>query len=119
MSFRAVVDSRRVEGMLVIGLDEQRRSCGLAANPRHQALSFVKVWELRALLEELGASALVVVVFPPGPAVEPSAHERDAFVDLRARAHRAHVELLDCVVVRGERSWSLRALSAVRDVLSS
>jgi hypothetical protein len=71
-------------------------------------LSFVKVWELRALAEELDARSLVVAVFPPGPALTPSAHELRSFVELRARARRAHVDLVDCIVVRGEKSWSLR-----------
>jgi hypothetical protein len=109
----AFVDGGAVEGMLVIGLDGRRRPCGLAVNRRHRALSFIKVWELRALADELDASALVIAVFPAGNGGAPSEHERRVFADVRARAHRAQVELHDCIVVRGETSWSLRELSVV------
>ncbi len=101
-----------VEGMLVVGLDGEGQMCGVAVNPRHGALSFVKVWELRALAEELDATSLVVALFPPGGADAPSDHEVWAFTDLCARAHRAQVVLSDCLVVRGGRTWSMRALSA-------
>jgi hypothetical protein len=110
----AFVEGCEVEGMLVIGLDGDRRLCGVAVNPRHRALSFVKVWELRALADELDARALVVAVFPPGNGAYPSEHERRVFVDLRARAHRAQVDLLDCIVVRGDKRWSLRDLTEER-----
>jgi hypothetical protein len=99
-------------GMLVVGLDRDGELSGVAVNPRHRALSFVKVWELAALAEELEACELVVVLVPGGPARAPTRHEIDAFVDLRARAHRAQVTLVDCVVVRGDRSWSLSDLAA-------
>ena len=46
---RELARQRDVEGMLVIGLDAQRELCGVGMNPRHRALSFVKVWELSAL----------------------------------------------------------------------
>jgi len=97
-------------GMLVIGLGGEGQVCGVALNPRHRALSFVKVWELSALAEELDASALVVALVPEGRARPPTPHEVEAFVDLRARAHRAQVVLSDCLVVRAGRTWSLRAL---------
>jgi hypothetical protein len=107
----AVVRGRE-RGMLVVGLDRDGGMCGVGLNPRHRALSFVKVWELAALAEELEACELVIVLVPGGPVREPTRHEVEAFVDLRARAHRAHLAVLDCIVVRGEHSWSLRSLSA-------
>jgi hypothetical protein len=100
-----------VEGMLIVGLDDRRRVCGVGVNPHHRALSFLKVWELRALAEELDAHSLVVAVFPSGDASAPTEHERAAFRDLCTRAHRAQVLLHDCIVVRGGRTWSLRELS--------
>jgi hypothetical protein len=103
-----------VEGMLVVGLDGDGQICGVAVNPRHRALSFVKVWELSALAEELEASSLVVALFPSGGADVPSDHEVSSFADLCARAHRAQVVLSDCLVVRGGRTWSLRELSFVK-----
>ncbi len=104
--------SGEVEGMLVVGLDAEGQICGVAVNPRHRALSFVKVWELRALADELEACSLVVALFPAGGADTPSEHEVSAFTDLCARAHRAQVVLSDCLVVRGGRTWSMRQLSA-------
>jgi hypothetical protein len=110
---RALVPAREAEGMLVVGLDRDGRISGVAVNPRHRALSFVKVWELGALADELDACALVVAVFPSrGGCDVPTEHERTAFADLAARAHRARIVLLDCVVVRAERCWSLRELAA-------
>jgi hypothetical protein len=97
-------------GMLVVGLGGEGQVCGVALNPRHRALSFVKVWELSALAEELEASALVVALFRGGPARAPTPHEIDAFTDLCARSHRAQVVLSDCLVVRAGRTWSLREL---------
>jgi hypothetical protein len=83
------VDGDDVEGMLVVGLDCDGRVCGVAVNSRHRALSFVKVWELAALAEELEARSLVVAVFPGSGPSAPTEHERAAFTDLRVRAHRA------------------------------
>ena len=104
------VDGDGVEGMLVVGLDRDGQVCGVAVNSRHRALSFVKVWMLEELLRELEACALVVGVFRKGAARAPTRHEMDAFVDLRARAHRAQVPLRDCILVRGRETWSLREL---------
>jgi hypothetical protein len=101
-----------VEGMLVVGINGEGQVCGVAVNPRHRGLSFVKVWELSALAEELDACSLVVALFPPGGANAPSDHEVSAFTDLCARAHRAQVVLSDCLISRGGRTWSMRELSA-------
>jgi hypothetical protein len=107
------VDGDDVEGMLVVGLDCDGGVCGVAVNSRHRALSFVKVWMLEELLRELEACALVVGVFRKGAARAPTRHEVHAFVDLRARAHRAQVPLHDCILARGRETWSLSALSGV------
>ena len=53
----------------------------------------------------------MVALFPAGGADAPSDHEVSAFTDLSARAHRAQVVLSDCLVARGGRTWSMRALS--------
>jgi hypothetical protein len=99
-------------GMLVVGLDRDGEMSGVGLNPRHRALSFVKVWELSALAEELEACELVIVLVPGGRVREPTRHEVEAFADLRARAHRAQLVLLDCIVVRDDHSWSLREHAA-------
>jgi hypothetical protein len=108
---RAIVDdgdASSVEGLLVVGLDQGGRRCGVALDTRHRALSFVKVWELHALAAELGARSLVVALFPRGGTPSPTPHEERSFAELRARAHRAGVDLADCIVVRGGHCWSLR-----------
>jgi hypothetical protein len=110
---RALVPDGAVEGMLVVGLDRDRRLCGVGLNPHHRALSFVKVWELEALAAELDACALVIGLFPSGPIRAPSPHELVAFVDLCTRARRAQMLLFDCIVVRGHRWWSMRELALV------
>jgi len=109
---RALAGEGDVEGMLVIGLDARRHLCGVGVNPHHRALSFVKVWELEALLRELEACSLVVGLFPPGPTRAPTAHEVEAFLGLSMRAHRAQVPLDDCIIARGNQTWSMRELSS-------
>jgi hypothetical protein len=111
---RELVPDEPVAGMLVVGLDCDQRLCGVGLNPRHRALSWVKVWELVDLAAELDASALVLGLFPGGSSRAPSPHELAAFVDLSDRARRARVLLRDCIVVRGEKWWSLRELSEGR-----
>jgi hypothetical protein len=110
----AVVSGEK-KGMLVVGLGRDGASCGVAVNPRHRALSFVKVWELVALADELAACELVLVLVPEGRFREPTRHEIESFSDLQARARRAGLTLLDCIVVRGNRSWSLRSLGIAAD----
>ena len=108
-----LVAEASVDGLLVVGLDGDRRPSGVAVNSRHRAVTWLKVWELADLAAELGASALLLGLFAGGPSRPPSQHEIDAFVGLCERARRAQVVLLDCIVVRGERWWSLRARSLV------
>jgi hypothetical protein len=102
------------KGMLVVGLDREGELSGVGTSSRHRALSFVKVWELAALADELAACAVAIVLVAEGRSRPPTAHEIEAFVDLRARAMRAHLVLLDCIVVRDEESWSLRELAEAR-----
>jgi DNA repair protein RadC len=108
---RELVGREPVEGMVVVGLDHEQRLCGVGINRRHRALTWVKAWELVDLAAEFGACALVVGLFPSGRSRAPSEHEIGAFVDLYERAVRAHVLVLDCLVVRGHRWWSLREKS--------
>jgi hypothetical protein len=112
---RRLVPDGDVEGMLVLGLDTQQRLCGVAVDRRHRALSFMKVWELEVLTAELDCHALVVAVFPRAARAVPSEHEISAFLGLRDRARRARVPLVDCLVVREHRWWSLRDLGEVSD----
>ena len=108
---RELVGTDPIEGLVVVGLDGEQRLCGVGLNPRHRALSWVKVWELDDLAAELGACALLIGLLPSGRSRAPSEHEIGAFVDLHERALRARVRVLDCLVVRGHRWWSLRERS--------
>ena len=108
---RKLVGDDPVDGLVVVGLDHEQRLCGVGLNPRHRALSWVKVWEVADLAAELGACALVVGLFPSGESRAPSQHEIDAFVDLYERLKPAQVLLLDCIVLRGDQWWSLRQRS--------
>jgi hypothetical protein len=96
--------------MFVLGIDANGEVCGLARNPRHRSLSWLKVWELVDLAAELGTSRLAIVVRSGGRACRPSVHEVKVFSELEVRALRAGVVLVDCVVWRGEDWWSLREL---------
>ena len=108
---RQLVGDDPVDGLIVIGLDHEQRLCGVGLNPRHRALSWVKVWELAELAAEFDVCVLVVGLFPPGVSRAPSWHEVDAFVDLYERLKAAQVLLLDCIVLRGDEWWSLRERS--------
>ena len=111
------VDGDDVEGMLVVGLDCDGQVSGVGVNPRHRALTFVKVWELAALAEELEARSLVVAVFPgSGP-----------FGSHRTRASRRsptcapeRIARRSCWPTasssRGDRCWSLRELGLAIDL---
>jgi hypothetical protein len=99
-----------VQGLVVAGYDHNGRLCGVAMSPQHRALSWIKVWELDALATELGACSLAVLVFPIGPALTPTAHELAVFRDLLVRTRRPGFVLLDCLVRRGDRWWSLREM---------
>jgi hypothetical protein len=94
--------------MFVVGFDADDEICGVASNPRHRSLSWMKVWELVELATALGSSRLVIVLRLEGPARHPTEHEIAVFGDLEARARRAGITVLDCVVWRGTASWSLR-----------
>ena len=105
----------QVEGLLVLGLDADRRATGVAVNPRHRALSWMKVWELADLAQELEACALVAGVLAGPLACIPSEHEVTTFVDLVQRSARAGVLLVDCLVLRGQQWWSLAEKSGISE----
>jgi len=108
---RELVGDDPVDGLVVVGLDHEQRLCGVGLNPRHRALSWVKVWELADLAAEFDACALVVGLFPRGVSRAPSQHEVESFLDLYERLKAAQVLFLDCIVLRGSQWWSLRERS--------
>jgi hypothetical protein len=112
--FRRLLRDIPVDGLVVLGYDAEDQICGLAVNPRHRSLSWLKIWELADIAVELRACSLQVVVFPAGGSPTPTAHECAVFADLMVRARRAAVPLVDCYVDRGGRLWSLRAANEER-----
>src|SRR4029077_10189772 len=88
-------------GMFVLGIDAAGEVCGVGRNPRHRSLSWLKVWELVDLAAEPGSARRAIVVRPGGRAGRPSGHEVTVFTELRVRARRAGIVLVDCVVWRG------------------
>jgi hypothetical protein len=113
-ALRSAFEGREIEGLIVAGFGVDDRICGVAVNSEHRSLSFVKAWELSNLAIELDAARLIVVVFPNGRARRPSEFEVAAFRDLEGRLRRVGLLLLDCLVDRGDRLWSLRDLSRAR-----
>jgi hypothetical protein len=111
---RRLLDGLPIKGMFAAGFGVDGRMCGVAVNPRHRSLSWVKVWELAEIVTVLEACTLHVALYPAGPGVKPTAHECAVFSDLMVRAHRAAVPVVDCHVWRGERMWSLRELNERR-----
>ena len=105
---RLIAAGQPIDGLLVVGFDVDGRFAGVAVNDRHRSLSWVKVWELAELAAGLGAHALLLGAFPEGSGRAPSSHEITAFAALHERSECAGVLLLDCIVFRGERWWSLR-----------
>ncbi len=95
------------EGLLVFGLDHQLHVVGVAVNPRYHAIATIGVPELVLLAEELEAFALAIALVEPGEPRVPSEFEVRAYRELVRRCGGVGIVLLDCVVMRGDRWWSL------------
>jgi DNA repair protein RadC len=93
--------------VIVIGLDAANRVTGLAENRQRWTPRSLKVREMLDLAAELRARALLLVQLVPELRRDPSAAEAYAFRTLATRCASEGVPLLDCVVVSGERWWSL------------
>jgi hypothetical protein len=98
--------------VVVIGLDAAGRVTGLAENRQRWTPRSLKVGEMLDLSAELTARALVLVQLVPELRREPSGADAHSFRALAARCASQGLQLLDCVVMSGERWWSLgRVLS--------
>jgi DNA repair protein RadC len=100
--------------VVVLGLDAAGVVVGLAENRQRWTPKSLKVREMADLAAELGARRLVLVQLVPELRREPSSAEAHAFRSLAARCASEGVRLLDCVVVSGERWWSLAHTLAER-----
>ena len=98
--------------IVVIGLDAVHRPVGLAENRRRWSLRSFTSQELSALAAQLDAHALVLVQFVPNKRRSPSVADAYAFRALARRCAAERARVLDCVVVSGDRWWSLAHLAA-------
>jgi DNA repair protein RadC len=102
--------------LVVVALDAANRVVGMVENRRRWSLRSFTAPDLVALSAELGAQALVLVQFVPNKLGEPSAADAHTFRALAARCAGDRTLVLDCIVVSGDRRWSLarHALTSAR-----
>ena len=100
--------------VVVLGLDAAGAVVGLAENRQRWTPKSLKVREMADLAAELGARRLVLVQLVPGLRREPTVTDAQSFRALAARCASEGVRLVDCVVVSGERWWSLTQVLADR-----
>jgi DNA repair protein RadC len=100
--------------VVVLGLDAGGTVVGLAENRQRWTPRSLKVRELSDLAAELGARRMVLVQLVPDLRREPSLGEAQVFRALATRCASEGVCLVDCVVVSGERWWSLAHVFAER-----
>ena len=98
--------------VVVVGLDASNRVAGIAENRRRWSLRSFTNRELVALSTELGACALVLVQFVPNKRGAPTMVDAHDFRTLAARCAAEHTLLVDCIVVSGDRRWSLAGMAA-------
>ena len=96
--------------VVVIGLDGANRVTGLAENRQRWSPRSLTVQEMVDLAAELAARAVVLVQLVPEKRDEPSMGDAQSFRSLAVRCAPEGVQVLDCVVVSGDRWWSLGRL---------
>ena len=100
--------------VVVIGLDAANRVTGLAENRQRWTPRSLAVREMVDLSAELAAQAVVLVQLVPNKRSEPSMGDAQSFRSLAVRCAPEGVQVLDCVVVSGDRWWSLGRLLSDR-----
>ena len=100
--------------VVVIGLDSSGRVTGLAENRRRWTPRSLRVNEMVDLSAELAARAVVLVQLVPNLRREPSGADAHSYRALATRCASEGVPVLDCVVVSGERWWSLGRILSER-----
>jgi hypothetical protein len=98
--------------VVVVGLDAANRVAGVVENRRRWSLRAFGARELVALSTELRAPVLVLVQFVPNKRGAPTMADVHDFRVLAARCASGHTRLVDCIVVSGDRRWSLARLAA-------
>jgi len=100
--------------VVVIGLDAASRVTGLAENRQRWTPRSLTVREMVDLSAELAARAVVLVQLVPNLRREPSIADAQSFRMLATKCASEGALLVDCVVVSGERWWSLGRLLSER-----
>jgi DNA repair protein RadC len=100
--------------VVVIGLDAASRVTGLAENRQRWTPRSLTVREMVDLSAELAARAVVLVQLVPNLHREPSITEAQSFRKLAVKCASEGALILDCVVVSGDRWWSLGRLLSER-----
>jgi DNA repair protein RadC len=100
--------------VVVLGLDGGGAVVGLAENRQRWTPKSLKVREMCDLAAELGSHRLILVQLVPDLRREPTLAEAQSFRALAARCASEGVCIVDCVVVSGERWWSLAQVLAER-----
>ena len=97
--------------VVVVGLDDANRVAGIAENRRRWSLRAFSSRELVSLANELRARSLVLVQFVPNKRGAPTMADAHDFRTLASRCAADRTLLLDCIVVSGERRWSLARMA--------
>ena len=100
--------------VVVIGLDAASRVTGLAENRQRWTPRSLTVREMVDLSAELAARAVVLVQLVPNLRREPSITDAQSFRKLALKCASEGAMIVDCVVVSGERWWSLGRLLSER-----
>src|SRR5262245_7703136 len=93
--------------VVVVGLDAVNPVAGVVGSRRRWSLRAFSARDLVALGRELRTQALVLVQFVPDKRGEPSMADAHDFRTLASRCAADHTLLLDCIVVSGDRRWTL------------
>jgi DNA repair protein RadC len=100
--------------VVVVGLDAASRVTGLAENRQRWTPRSLTVREMVDLSAELAARALVLVQLVPNMQRDPSTADAQSFRMLATKCASDGALVLDCIVVSGERWWSLGRLLSER-----
>jgi hypothetical protein len=98
--------------VVVVGLDAANCVAGVVENRRRWSLRTFSARELVGLARELRAHALVLVQFVPNKRGDPSMADAHDFRTLASRCAADRTLLVDCIVVSGDRRWSLARMAA-------
>lgn len=100
--------------VVVVGLDAASRVIGLAENRHRWTPRSLRARELVDLATELRARVLVLVQLVPSLSRAPNMTEAHAFHALATRCASEGLHVVDCIVLSGDRWWSLGRMVSER-----